>query len=72
MVADANDTPATNHVEVLVFDTSPLVHIARQHWLGVLKAVVGERKALMPDVVVDELKEFAASDDRVKAVLEAD
>ena len=41
-------------VETLVFDTSPLTHFARQNWLGVLKAVVGQRKAPIPDVVVDE------------------
>ncbi|MFC0006969.1 hypothetical protein [Micromonospora siamensis] len=57
--------------EILVFDTSPLVHFARQNWLGVLKAVVGDRLALVPDVVVDELQQFAAVDSRVKAVLEA-
>lgn len=62
--------PATE-VELLVFDTSPLIHFARQNWFGVLKAVVGDRKALIPDVVVDELTESAARDDRVKAALEA-
>jgi hypothetical protein len=42
--------------EVLVFDTSPLSHFAKQNWLGLLKAVVGERTAVIPDVVVDELR----------------
>jgi hypothetical protein len=41
--------------EILVFDTGPLSHFARQNWLGVLKAIVGDRRALIPDVVVDEL-----------------
>lgn len=57
--------------ECLVFDTSPLTHFARENWLGVLKAVVGEREALIPDVVVDELRAGAASDSRIQAVLEA-
>ncbi|WP_198009070.1 hypothetical protein [Saccharomonospora saliphila] len=55
-----------------MFDTSPLMHFARQNWLGVLKAVVGERKALVPDVVLDELTESAARDHRIQAALEAD
>lgn len=58
-------------VEVLVFDTGPLVHFARQNWLGVLKAVVDKRLALVPDVVVDELQQLAARDSRVSAVLAA-
>lgn len=58
--------------EVLVFDTSPLVHFARQNWLGVLKAVVGERTALIPDVVAEELAECASRDHRVEAALTAD
>ncbi|MDY7085674.1 MAG: hypothetical protein SYR96_11260 [Actinomycetota bacterium] len=58
--------------ELLVFDTSPLTHFARQSWLGALKAVVGERPALIPDVVVDELQQIAARDSRVEAVLSAE
>jgi predicted nucleic acid-binding protein len=57
--------------EILVFDTSPLTHFARQNWLGALKAVVGERPALIPDVVVDELQQIASRDSRVEAVLRA-
>lgn len=45
--------------EILVFDTGPLIHFARQSWLGVLKAVVADRMALIPDVVVDELTNSA-------------
>ncbi len=30
---------------VLVFDTSPLSHFAKENWLGVLRAVLGDRKA---------------------------
>jgi len=32
-----------NSDEILIFDTGPLSHFARQNWLGVLKAVVGVR-----------------------------
>lgn len=65
------DEPREND-ETLVFDTSPLIHFARQNWLGVLQAVVGRRVALIPDVVVDELTVSASRDDRVRAALEAD
>jgi predicted nucleic acid-binding protein len=57
--------------EVLVFDTGPLSHFARQNWLGLLKAVVGERTAVIPDVVVDELRAGATRDSRIEAVLTA-
>ncbi len=57
--------------DVLVFDTGPLSHFARQSWLGVLKAVVGKRRAIMPDVVVEEIKQGAASDSRLRQVLDA-
>jgi len=58
--------------EILVFDTGPLSHFARQQWLGALKAVVGARTALIPDVVLDELRIGAAQDGRIQAVLDAD
>lgn len=56
--------------ETLIFDTSPLCHFARADWLNVLKAVVGEREALIPDVVVSELRLLGTSDSRVLAVLD--
>jgi predicted nucleic acid-binding protein len=58
--------------EVLVFDTGPLSHFARQSWLGVLKAVVGDRTAIIPDVVVDELTAGSQTDSRLQTVLDAD
>lgn len=58
--------------EVLVFDTGPLMHFAKNGWLGVLKAVVSERSALVPDMVVAELRRAAEQDDRVRPVLDAD
>lgn len=57
--------------EVLVFDTGPLCSFAQQNWLGVLKAVVGERTAVIPDVVVDELRVGATRDSRIQAVLDS-
>lgn len=36
--------------EILVFDTGPLSHFSMNNWLGPLKAVVGERRAVIPDV----------------------
>jgi predicted nucleic acid-binding protein len=62
-MADADD--------VLVFDTGPLSHFARTGWLGALKAVVGSRTAVMPDVVEHELRLGAMQDTRMRAVLEA-
>ncbi|WP_020542676.1 hypothetical protein [Nonomuraea coxensis] len=58
-------------IETLVFDTGPLSHFAINNWLGVLKAVVGDRRALIPDVVVAELKVGAARDTRIAAALDA-
>lgn len=55
--------------QILVFDTGPLCHIALEGWLGVLKAVVGERTALVPDVVVDELRAGAGRDSRFRQCL---
>lgn len=57
--------------DLLVFDTGPLSHFARESWLGVLKAVVGSRAAVIPDVVVDELRVGAARDSRIEAALQA-
>lgn len=58
-------------VELLVFDTGPLSHFARENWLGALKAVVGVRTAVVPDMVVDELRQGARRDGRIQAVLDA-
>lgn len=59
-----------NTVETLVFDTGPLSHFAQQSWLGVLQAVVGPRRALVPDMVVDELRVGAVRDYRIQMVLD--
>ncbi|HVK25633.1 MAG TPA: hypothetical protein VM677_30105 [Actinokineospora sp.] len=56
----------------VIFDTGPLTHFARAQWLGTLKAVVGERRALIPDVVVEELEVGAVRDSRIQAVLDAE
>ncbi|GII87281.1 hypothetical protein Ssi03_52710 [Sphaerisporangium siamense] len=60
-----------NAEEVLVFDTGPLSHFAINNWLGPLKAVVGTRRALIPDVVVQELQTGAVRHSGVAAVLTA-
>ncbi len=59
-------------MDTLVFDTGPLSHFARADLLGVLKLVVGKRRAIMPEAVVDELKEGLYIDSRIQAVLDAD
>ena len=58
-------------VEVLVFDTGPLSHFALAGWLGVLKAVVGGRTAVIPDLVATELRAGGARDSRIAAVANA-
>lgn len=58
--------------EILVFDTGPLSHFAREDWLRVLKFVVGSRVAVIPDFVVDELRRGAARETRIEAALRAD
>jgi predicted nucleic acid-binding protein len=56
---------------VLVFDAGPLIVFAKSGWLGVLKALVGERTALVPDVVIDELRTGVETDTHTQAVLES-
>ena len=58
--------------ETFVFDTGPLSAFATNNWLGVLKAVVGKRRAVIPDVVVAELMEGEDKDSRIGAALAAD
>lgn len=40
----------------LVFDTGPLSHIAKQGWLGALRFITDESRAIIPDPVVAELR----------------
>lgn len=57
---------------MLVFDTGPLSHFARADILGVLKMVVGKRRAVVPEAVVTELKSGLHIDSRIQSVLDAD
>ena len=59
-------------MDTLVFDTGPLSHFARADLLGVLKLVVGKHRAIMPQAVVDELKEGLYIHSRIQVVLRAD
>lgn len=61
-----SDEPA-----VLVFDTGPLCHFTRQGWLGILRLVVGERTAVIPDTVVAELQAGVATHGYLQLVLDA-
>lgn len=54
-----------------VLDTGPLSHFAKAQWLGVLKLVLKEHQALIPDVVVDELRSGAQQHHHLRSVLEA-
>ena len=55
----------------LVFDTGPLSHFATAGWLGVLKAVVGKRRAIIPGAVIAELKAGAQTDPKLQPILDA-
>ncbi|MFG2017620.1 hypothetical protein [Actinomadura geliboluensis] len=57
--------------EVLVFDTGPLSHFAKEGWLGCLRAVVGRRRAVIPDTVVRELRDGGHQHPHLRAVLAA-
>ncbi|HEY2694625.1 MAG TPA: hypothetical protein VGJ45_04095 [Pseudonocardiaceae bacterium] len=41
---------------MLVFDTGPLSHIAKQGWLGALRFITNGSRAVIPDTVVAELR----------------
>ena len=59
-------------MDTLIFDTGPLSHFARADILGVLKVVVGQRRAVVPEAVVRELRVGVHVDPRIQTVLEAD
>ena len=55
-----------------MFDTGPLSHFARARWLNVLKIVRGDKRAVIPEAVVTELKIGAHSDHRRLAAQRCD
>ncbi len=57
---------------ILVFDAGPISHFARADILGVLKSVVGSRRAVVPQAVVAELRQGAYMNYRIQAALDAD
>ncbi|WP_030173171.1 hypothetical protein [Spirillospora albida] len=63
--------PAAPQADVLVFDTGPLSHFAKQNWLGCLRAVVGRRRAVVPDTVVAEVQAAVPLHPHLQPVLEA-
>ena len=64
-------TMTADGTQILVSDTGPLAHFAKENWLGVLRAVLGERTAVIPDTVVSELKNGVHGRPYLRAVLEA-
>ena len=58
-------------MDVFVFDTGPLAHLARAGWLGVLRSLVGSSRAIIPVQVVSELRRAAGHGHAIGAVLEA-
>ena len=59
-------------MDTLVFDAGPLSCFARGDILGVLKVVVGKRRAVVPEAVVTELRGGLHLDSRIQTVLDAD
>ncbi|MFC9064702.1 MULTISPECIES: hypothetical protein [Streptomyces] len=55
-----------------VLDTGPLSHFAEAQWLGVLKILLKEYDAVIPDVVEAELREGVPQYHHLRSVLEAD
>ncbi|HEX6358618.1 hypothetical protein [Actinophytocola sp.] len=55
----------------LVFDTGPLSHFTQAGWLGALRVILGDRRAVIPDTVVAELRSGAPSRPNLGLVLEA-
>ena len=58
-------------MDAFVFDTGPLAHFARAGWLGVLKSLVGSRRAVIPVQVAAELRKAAGHEHAIGAVLDA-
>ena len=58
-------------MDAFVFDTGPLAHFARAGRLGVLKSLVGSRRAVMPVQVALELRKAARHEHAIGAVLQA-
>ncbi|MBB5806378.1 putative nucleic acid-binding protein [Saccharothrix ecbatanensis] len=54
-----------------VLDTGPLSHFAKQQWPGVLRAVVNDRDALIPDAVEVELRAGVGSHPHLQFVVDA-
>ncbi len=62
-----NQSPQT-----LVFDAGPLSHFARAGLLDALQLVVGQRRAVMPTAVQNELSDGTRLHSRIQNVLDAD
>lgn len=56
----------------VVFDSGPLSHFAAEGWLGILRAVLSDRVAVIPDTVEAELARGALAHRHLQAVLHAD
>ena len=55
-----------------VFDTGPLCCFAQSGWFNILKEVIGDNPAIIPQAVLNELKLGAKKDSRIEAILDAD
>ena len=57
---------------MLVFDTGPLSHFAEADWLKILRDIAGNRDAVVPEVVHQEIAEAAHQYPFLRQVLDAD
>lgn len=57
---------------IMVFDTGPLSHFAKSNWLGILKTLSGHQRAVIPDIVHQELRQGASSYPHLERVLACD
>lgn len=55
-----------------VFDAGPLSHFAQAGWLGLLRALVGDRPAWIPMPVLREVADGVETHPHLRSVLEAD
>lgn len=55
-----------------VFDSGPLSHFAQAGWLGLLRALVGDRPAWAPLPVLKEIADGVDAHPHLRSVLEAD
>lgn len=62
----------SGHLGPYVFDSGPLSHFAQAGWLGLLREVVGEVDAWLPESVRREVTEGVTSHAHLRAIIDAE